>query len=264
MPASETVDLTDRDRPTSTPRRARRAFPTTGLPVPSIERSSWLGESLQRPATVVAPRLADESSTATPGRRAVGRCPGHRRRACRSDVSGWVGLVAFRLLGLSDESDDGVDLLGREANDWGHVTEVPMVCSGATGDGEVEGLVGVMVGLINDRQEGRARSGAPEVVAMASGTVSRVELRAPLYQCPVLGWVGVSSRGAARHEQQGRRGNGARRPHDAGLRSRRRRSWALAATMTVEALIRTAAAAGARTNPAHARAPAARGMATTL
>ena len=47
-------------------------------------------------------------------------------------------------------------------------------------------------------------------------------------------------------------------------RSRPRSSWALMATITVEALISTAAAAGARTIPAQASAPAARGMATTL
>ena len=49
-----------------------------------------------------------------------------------------------------------------------------------------------------------------------------------------------------------------------GLRSSRRRSWALMATITVEALISTAAAAGARTIPAQAKAPAASGMAATL
>jgi hypothetical protein len=52
--------------------------------------------------------------------------------------------------------------------------------------------------------------------------------------------------------------------HDEGLSSSRRRNWALMATMTVEALMRAAAAAGASTIPAQARAPAASGMARTL
>lgn len=47
-------------------------------------------------------------------------------------------------------------------------------------------------------------------------------------------------------------------------RSTLRSNWALAATITVEALISAAAAAGGNTIPAHANAPAARGMATTL
>jgi integrase len=48
------------------------------------------------------------------------------------------------------------------------------------------------------------------------------------------------------------------------LRSTRRRSWALRATTTVEALMSTAPRAMGSTNPAHARAPAARGMAAML
>lgn len=48
------------------------------------------------------------------------------------------------------------------------------------------------------------------------------------------------------------------------LKSSLRRNCALMATMIVEALMSTAAAAGARTIPAQMKAPAASGMATTL
>jgi len=49
-----------------------------------------------------------------------------------------------------------------------------------------------------------------------------------------------------------------------GVRSTRRRVWALRATTMVEALMRMAPTAGERVNPAQASTPAARGMATTL
>lgn len=52
--------------------------------------------------------------------------------------------------------------------------------------------------------------------------------------------------------------------HGDDRRSSPRSSWALTATITVDALMRTAAAAGASTIPAQAKAPAARGIATTL
>jgi len=58
-----------------------------------------------------------------------------------------------------------------------------------------------------------------------------------------------------------------RRPglrHYCGRRSTRRRSWALSATTIVDADMRMAPTAGDRVIPAHARTPAASGMATTL
>ena len=52
--------------------------------------------------------------------------------------------------------------------------------------------------------------------------------------------------------------------HSSGWRSRRRRSWALRATMMVERLMRMAPTAGDRTNPIPASTPAASGMAKAL
>lgn len=49
-----------------------------------------------------------------------------------------------------------------------------------------------------------------------------------------------------------------------GRRSTRRSSWALSATMIVDKLMSTAPTAGPSEMPAHANAPAAKGMATML
>ncbi len=55
-----------------------------------------------------------------------------------------------------------------------------------------------------------------------------------------------------------------RAPQEEALRSTRRRSWALSATMIVDRLISTAPTAGASTIPTGASTPAASGTATTL
>ena len=66
-----------------------------------------------------------------------------------------------------------------------------------------------------------------------------------------------------RRRLSGRRPLGSPR-RQLGLRSTRRRSWALRATTIVERLMRIAPTAGERANPAQANTPAASGMATTL
>lgn len=69
---------------------------------------------------------------------------------------------------------------------------------------------------------------------------------------------------AGRHHERNDENCQAPPRHDAVLSSTPRRNCALMATMTVDALIRSAATAGPRAIPAQARAPAARGMASTL
>jgi hypothetical protein len=65
-----------------------------------------------------------------------------------------VWLKAFDALTLSDEGDDGVDIVGGQAGDRWHVTEVPMMGAGAVSNREMEGTVGVMTRFIDDREVG--------------------------------------------------------------------------------------------------------------
>src|SRR5690606_9347076 len=82
---------------------------------------------------------------------------------------------------------------------------------------------------------------------------------------PQPGWAGVVRRGRrARAAVPVADAQSAQGAAVVGRSWSRRRNWALIATITVEALIKTAAAAGGRTIPAHARAPAASGIARTL
>ena len=97
-------------------------------------------------------------------------CP--ERRSRRSSVD------PDRPLLLTDVGDDVVDLLRRESLDRWHRPEVPVVLRDATLDGQSEGRVGVVAGLVDLVEVRRAEVGAPQVGAVAPRAVVGVELGA--------------------------------------------------------------------------------------
>lgn len=167
-------------------------------------------------------------------------------------------------MGFTDVGDDRLYVVGAEAFDGWHVPELPVVGADSVLDRQEEGAVAVVARFIYRREEGRTVVGATQIFAVALGAVVGVEDPSFLDQfCVLLRRVAAGACPSAGgqncqcHCEEG--------PFHAEGRSwRRRRNWALMATMTVEALIKTAAAAGGRTIPAHARAPAASGIARTL
>ncbi len=124
----------------------------------------------------------------------------------------------------------------------------------------------MVVRLVDLREKGGAGVGATQVESMTLGAVGLKQLLALSDQFGVLGWWGCV--GALASAGRYHKGNDEECqvsvPHDAALSSNPRRNCALMATITVDALIRSAATAGPRVIPAQASAPAARGIATTL
>ncbi len=74
-------------------------------------------------------------------------------------------------LEVADVADDLVDLGFREAGDGEHVAEGPVVLADAAEDGEVEGGVGVVAGVVDAVDEGGALVGASGGGAVALGAV---------------------------------------------------------------------------------------------
>ena len=74
---------------------------------------------------------------------------------------------ALALLFGPDEGNHCFDLFAVEPSYRWHVAEGPVVLWGAVGDGRPVGVVGVMVGFVDDRQLRRSLVGAPEIGAVA-------------------------------------------------------------------------------------------------
>lgn len=167
---------------------------------------------------------------------------------------------------LAYVGDDGGDVICGEAFDTRHVSEGPVMGSYSPLHCEEVGTVAVVVGCIQLGELRGAPVGSPEICAVTCCTMRCVELLACGDAAGVLRRDHrLGALPARAHDKRHRSHRGQRRPpHGAGLTSTLRRSWALAATITVDALISAAAAAGASAIPAQASTPAASGMASTL
>ena len=102
------------------------------------------------------------------------------------DSSGYLGMTTGGLAGglvfggfedsggeleVADVADDLVDLGLGDAGDGEHVAEGPVVLADAAEDGEVEGGVGVVAGVVDAVDEGGALVGADGGGAVALGAV---------------------------------------------------------------------------------------------
>ena len=192
--------------------------------------------------------------------------PSHRTVLHDGSSSRRVGLEPFGLLAVANEGNYGFDVLSGKSYYGRHRSKVPMVGGYADHDGDQESAVTVVTRLVHLREKRRALVGSSQVGAMTLGAIGGVQVGPGFHQfrigcddpCPLgSSACGNQSEGGEHHQQVSQ-------PHSPGFRSSRRRNWALMATMTVEALMSTAATAGPRTMPAHASAPAASGIAAAL
>lgn len=180
--------------------------------------------------------------------------------------SGWVRLETLDPLTLPDKGDNRLNVLFAKTGDGWHVTKVPVVLWRARLDRHQKGTVAVVGRFVDLREKGGAGVGSTQVEPVTLGTVGLEQLLALRDEFGVLGrrsrLGGIASAGS--NQEGNDESPGESSHHDAELSSTPRRNCALMATITVDALIRSAATAGPRVIPAQARAPAASGMATTL